>query len=83
MAKHTAIHQEGNVAIEEEHDEAPKAPKVDPRVPLPEGMKKYRLEYAGQSGEVVAASEIDARAIFNDAIKKWPSPKAVTVTEIK
>jgi hypothetical protein len=98
VGKNTTIQNEGGVAIEVENSEAPKAPVVDDRVPLPAGMKKYKVELvngserddkgvlkgeARETGTVIAADENEAWAKFCDAIKQWPSPKQRRVTQVK
>lgn len=48
--------------------------------PVYEQGKRYRfhLTYQDVEHEVTAANETDARAMFNDAMKRWPIPKAVS-----
>lgn len=48
--------------------------------PVYEDGKRYRflLTYQDIERELTAANEGDARAVFNDLMKRWPIPKAVS-----
>jgi hypothetical protein len=76
----TNVVSEGGVAIEEERDSGKKFVAE----PAAGGtLKLFDVVYQDHKARIKANDENEARAIFNDQIKKWPSPKAVTVTEVK
>lgn len=62
----------------------PPAPALKITPPQSLGLKRYEVEFNGHTGTVTAENESHAKALFNDARKEWPSPKAAgwKVTEI-
>ena len=46
-------------------------------------MPQWKVTHGDVKKIVTAPNENDARAIFNDSCKKWPSPKLVKVEKVE
>jgi hypothetical protein len=75
----SVVVQESGVAIEEERG----SPVASAPAPSLSPLSKYEISYGEHRQVVKANDELEARALFNDQNKMWPSPKAVQVTLVK
>lgn len=64
----------------------PATPEVAQAAPVEAAapkMPQWRVTHGDVTKLVSAPNENDARAIFNDSCKKWPSPKLVKVEKVE
>ncbi len=69
------------------HDKAldaedPKAPPIEARSDSKSEKKRFNVTFGNVTKTIDARDANEARALFNDANKSWPSPKAVQVVEV-
>ena len=60
-----------------------KAPPIEARSDSKGDKKKFAVTFGDVTKTIEARDANEARALFNDANKSWPSPKAVQVVEAK
>jgi hypothetical protein len=62
--------------------EDPKAPPIEARSDSKSEKKRFNVTFGNVTKTIDARDANEARALFNDANKSWPSPKAVQVVEV-
>lgn len=75
VARHLTMEQRKEIIAAMGNPEpAPPAPRFEYE---PGKQYRFAMQHDDVSQEIVASNETDARAKFNDAMKRWPSPKTV------